>query len=225
MKKLFAYSLLLLIVVPLLMWFFSDPTYEKEQAETNLPWKMEFPENGATRIFGQDVGQVNLRELMMSLHKVGEISVFQDKQDQLTLEAYFKTSKIGIFDAKLIAEVEATQEQLRPFIAFHNDKDSTPSGRWKYNIVNQEFVDQANAMRVWKLMYIPSANYEPVTIEKYFGKPDSKESISEKLYYWYYPEKGLVIQEDTESKEVFYYVAKKDYERLLGTLSKEPPEE
>jgi hypothetical protein len=223
MKKIVAYSLLLLIVIPVLMWFFAEPAYE--QAKRDNPWQIESPDNGATRVFGLDIGRLTLQELMMSLHKVAELSVFEDQQKQLTLEAYFGKAKLGIFNAKLIAEMDASQEQLRPFIAFNKEKDGTPSGRWKYNITHTEHVQAANAWRVWKLLYIPSANYEPISIEKYFGKPDSKESLSEQHHYWYYPDKSFVILEDTEGKETFYYVAPEDYQRLLKSLPKTLPDD
>ncbi|HHC75035.1 MAG TPA: hypothetical protein ENK78_08175 [Thiothrix sp.] len=223
MKKILAYSLLLLLIVPVLMWFFAEPVYE--QAQHDNPWQIESAANGATRVFGLDVGRLTLQELMMSLHKIAELSVFEDEQQQLSLEAYFGKTKLGIFDARLIAEMDASQTQLRPFIAFNKEREGTPSGRWKYNISSPEHIQQANEWRVWKLMYIPSANYEPVSIEKYFGKPDSKESISKQHHYWYYPQKSFVVLEDTEGKETFYYVAPEDYPRLLKSLPKQLAEQ
>lgn len=218
MKKLFAYSLLLVIIIPILMWFFGKPINEK--AKNNLPWQIEQVDDGSTRVFGLDIGRLTLQELMMSLHKLSELSVFEDKDQQLVLEAYFGKTTLGVFEAKLIAEMDATQEQLRPFIALNEDKEGTPSGRWKYDVFDAEHIRQSNTMRVWKLIYVPVANYEPAVIEKYFGKPASKESISDEFHYWYYPDKNMAVLENTKGKETFYYVAKQDYQRLLKSLPK-----
>jgi len=218
MKKLFAYSLLLVIVVPILMWFFGKPANEK--AKDNLPWQIEQVEDGSTRVFGLDVGRLTLQELMMDLHKIAELSVFEDENKHLVLEGYFGKVTLGVFEAKLIAEMDATQEQLRPMIVLNEEREGTPSGRWKYDVLDPEHVRQTNQMRVWKLVYVPVANYEPAVIEKYFGKPASKESVSDEFHYWYYPDKNFVILESAKGKETFYYVAKQDYQRLLKDLPK-----
>ena len=163
---------------------------------------------------------------MLSLHKIAEVNVFEDKQGKLSIEAFFSRSKIGMFDATVIADLDAKQLELKSFVSMlkSSDRKGTPSGNWKYEL-SEDSLQKANDMRVWRLVYMPSANYDEATIQKQFGTPENKEDLGSGLIYWYYPEKSLVILEDKEGREIFYYVASNEYERLLAALPKEKKED
>jgi len=224
MKRLLLLTVILLLLGLMLAgWLYSKG--EQSNGEVTLPWKIKLSESGATRVFGMDIGRLTLKEMMLSLHKLAEASVFENREGVLSLEAYFGKTRLGIFDATLIADIDASQVELKNFISLLkvSDREGTPSGNWKYKLA-EESVQQANDMRVWRLVYIPSANYDVVTIEKQFGKPDNKEPLGDGLTYWYYPKKGVVVLEDQNGGEVFYYVAPDEFSRLQAALPKEKPE-
>lgn len=221
--------LLLLMVVLLLLGMglsaLLSSSGEDDLHQADLPWKIELSESGATRVFGLDVGRITLKEMMLSLHKIAEVNVFKDKQGKLNIEAFFSRSKVGIFDATVIADLEADQLELERFISMlkRSDRKGTPSGSWKYELA-EDSVKVANDMRVWRLVYMPAANYDGVTIQKQFGEPASKEDLGDGLIYWYYPKKSVVVLEDQNGREIFYYVAPDEYDALLKALPKEKPE-
>ena len=224
MKRLLLLTVILLFLGLLLAgWMYSNSG--KDITKNDLPWKIELSETGATKVLGLDIGRLTLEEMMLSLHKIAELSVFESREGELSLEAFFGKTRLGIFDATLVAELDADQLELKQFInlASPNKRKGTPSGNWKYEIT-EESVKKANDMRVWRLVYMPSVNYDATTIQKYFGEPDSKEQLEEGLTYWFYPKKGVVVLEDDNGREVFYYVAADEFSRLEAVLPKEKPE-
>lgn len=224
MKRLLLLTVILLLLGLMLAgWLYSGD--ENRDRQSTLPWKVELSESGATHVFDMDIGRLTLKEMMLSLHKLAEVSVFENREGKLSIEAYFGKTRLGIFDATLIADLDAEQADLKSFISLLNvsDRKGMPSGNWKYELA-EDSVQQANNMRVWRLVYMPSANYEAVTIEKQFGKPESKEDLGDGLTYWYYPLKGIVILEDKNGREVFYYVATDEFSRLKAELPKVKPE-
>lgn len=224
MKRLLLVTVILLLLGLILSaWLYSGGDDKARRAI--LPWKIELSESGATHVFDMDIGRITLKEMMLSLHKIADISVFESSNGKLSLEGFFGKTKLGMFDATLIADIDATQAELKSFIDLLNtsDRKGTPSGSWKYELT-EESVQEVGAMRVWRLVYIPSANYEAVTIEKQFGEPESKESLMDGLTYWYYPKKGVAILEDPEGREIFYYVATDEFDRLKSELPKVKPE-
>ena len=82
----------------------------------------------------------------------------------------------------------------------------------------------ANSLRVWRLIYIPVAEYNHLSLQKQFGEPAEKETLDDTLSYWYYPKKGLAILYDTEGSEIFYYVAQDEFARLKTVLPKQKQE-
>jgi hypothetical protein len=190
-----------------------------------LPWEIKQTASGATEVFGLHVGQLSLKDMMKTLHKIAEINAFEDKNGQKILEAYFAKVKLGVFDAILIAELDIKTEILNNFIQNSNinEREATPSGRWKY-VLNEANMQQVNQLRVWRLIYIPVAEYNETTLNKQFGKPNAKQVLDDNLSYWYYPKKGLAILHDKSGSEIFYYVAPNEFTRLKTVLPKQKQE-
>ena len=63
-------------------------------------------------------------------------------------------------------------------------------------------------------------DFEPAQM-KFFGEPDEKIQVSESAQYWLYPNRGMALFWDTDGKEIFYYVANKDFDRLKKSLPME----
>ena len=220
MKRLLVILFVALVIgVTLAQWLSST------DENVNLPWDIKITPSGATQVFNLDIGQITLKQMMQALHKIAEVNIFEDRQGQHILEAYFAKTKLGYFDAILIAELDAKPQKLSDFVEklTVGQRAATPSGRWKY-VLSESMMQEANAMRVWRLIYIPIAQYETVTLQKQFGEPDSKERLNDELNYWYYPKKGLAILHDTSGREIFYYVAKDEFSRLKMSLPKQRPE-
>lgn len=224
MKRLLLLTVILLFLGLILAGWLYSKDENLNNAKT-LPWETTLSSSGATHVFGMDIGRLTLKEMMLSLHKLAELSVFEKKNGELNLEAYFGKTRLGMFDASLIADIDAAPSELKNFISLRGieGRKGMPSGSWKYELT-EESIQQANDMRIWRLVYMPTANYDVETIVKQFGEPESKESLSEGLVYWYYPEKGVAVLEDKDGREIFYYVAPDEFSRLEMALPKESSE-
>ena len=192
----------------------------KEKAKTNLPWHSTVTAEGYNHFLGVDIGKVTFKEMMFKLQLLAEPALFEDaKSKKLTLEAYFGKKKFGILEARLIVEMDADEALLKKMLAEKvGDKDSTPSNHWKYAL-SVKNTRVANDLRIWRLIYLPTTDYEMKQMN-FFGKPDEKVKVTETAEYWFYPSKGVVLLYDTAGKEIFYYVAQKDYARLKASLPK-----
>jgi hypothetical protein len=194
-------------------------TPDKETINANLPWQVSIKADGSTHVLGVDIGKTTFKELMFKLKLLAEPALFEASDGKLTLEAYFGKKRFGVLEARLIAEMDATEAQLKQMLEEQVGKDSTPSNHWKYTITVKN-TRIANDLRVWRLVYLPITDYEMKQM-KFFGEPQEKIKISDTAEYWLYPSRGMVLLYDTAGKEIFYYVAKKDFARLKASLPKE----
>lgn len=189
-----------------------------EKLNKDLPWQVSSNADGSTKILDVDIGNVTFKNLMFKLRLLAEPAVFEDPTGKLTLEAYFGKKKFGALEARVVAEMEAEQSLLKAMIKNNAERDSTPSNNWKYSL-NVKHTKIANDLRVWRLIYLPVSDYEPKQMN-FFGKPASIQKIGETAEYRFYPSKGMVLLYDTAGKEIFYYVAQKDFARLKESLPK-----
>lgn len=187
-----------------------------EKIKNYLPWKVTANSDDATHVLGVDIGKTTFKELMFALQLLAEPALFESKDGKLTLEAYFGKKKFGVLEARLVAEMDAPEATLKKMLKEQVGRDSTPSNHWKYelSIKNTRI---ANDLRVWRLVYMPVSDYETKQIN-FFGKPEETIKINDTAQYLLFPSKGLVVLWDSAGKEVFYYVAKKDFERLKQSL-------
>ncbi len=187
--------------------------------KATLPWLVSTKSDGTTHILGVDIGDATFKELMFKLKLLAEPALFEAPNGDLTLEAYFGKKKFGIFEARLVVEMDAEKALLKKMLKEQVDKDSTPSNHWKYGL-SVKNTKLANDLRVWRLVYLPIPDFEPKQM-KLFGEPDEKIQVSESAQYWLYPNRGMALLWDTEGKEIFYYVANKDFDRLKKSLPME----
>ncbi len=191
-------------------------TNDQEKIKANLPWKVHTTADGSTHVLGVDIGNTTFKQLMFKLQLLAEPALFEASDGTLTLEAYFGKKKFGMLEARLIVEMDADEALLKTFLAEQMGKDSTPSNHWKYalSVKNTRI---ANDLRVWRLVYLPVADYDLKQM-KFFGEPQEILKINNTAEYWLYPSKGMALLYDSDGKEIFYYVAPRDYQRLRKSL-------
>lgn len=188
----------------------------KDEYKEVLPWNVSTKKGGITQVLGVDIGDATFKELMFKFKLLAEPALFEAPNGDLSLEAYFGKQKFGLLEARLVVEMDAEEALLKKMLEEQVDKDSTPSNHWKYAIT-VENTKLANDLRVWRLVYMPITDYE-LTQMKFFGEPDEKIQVNETAQYWLYPTRGMALLWDTDGKEIFYYVANKDFDRLRQSL-------
>lgn len=188
----------------------------RERDTKNLPWKTSVTASGATQVFGIAIGEVTLKELSLRLRKISDTALFETPKGELSIESYFGKVAIGLLEARIIADLEVSDEFLNTERQHAKNRDSTPNNNWKYQLTTEGLAETVNKV-VWRMVYLPTGQYEEKQI-KFFGKPEEIIKITKTAQYRLFPSKGIALLWDTDGGEIFYYVAPKDFLRLKESL-------
>jgi hypothetical protein len=191
----------------------------RERDTENLPWKTSVTESGATQVFGIAIGEVTLKELSIRLQKIADTALFESPKGKLSIESYFGKTTVGLLEARIIADLEVSDEFLKTERKYVKDRDSTPNNNWKYQLTTEGAADIVNK-KVWRMVYLPIAQYEEKQI-KFYGEPEEIIEVTKTAQYRLYPSKGIALLWDTDGGEIFYYVAPRDFLRLKESLPME----
>ncbi|HID82765.1 MAG TPA: hypothetical protein EYH06_10495 [Chromatiales bacterium] len=220
MKKI----LFLLFTIALLavVYFFWPGDGQKKTIKlTDMPWQIEQTDQGHTRVFGIELGKTNLWDLIESWKGLQpDIGLFTSKNQHKRLEAYLGNRRLGLFDAKIILGLGASQEELDTFSADDINVKPMPTGAYKQEI-SEAHLEQAFGFPITSITYIPKVKYDAELLEKYFSQPQSRKPLKDGGAFWLYPGHGLVVLLDPDGKEVFHYVNREDFPSLVKRLEQE----
>ncbi len=194
------------------------------QHPDNLPWQIHITEQGNPQVFHLNLGQTTLKQTIEQFHSFPELALFAHESGKRSLEAYFGKLRLGVFEAKIIAELPADAPLLDQLQKNASKKEGMASGMWKYTIAESDYT-VLNALPVKKLVYMPVANYTPDIIQQRFGYPPERlASKQAQVDYWCYADKSLIIAVDKEEGAVFYYTTQANYPALKQELLEAKPQ-
>jgi hypothetical protein len=193
------------------------------QKPEDLPWQVITTAEGNTQVFHLDVGKVTLKDVIERFHSFPEMAVFAHESGKRDVEAYFSTMRIGLFEAKIVAELDATPAMLDSFQTNNTKREGMASGQWKYTLSEAD-MKIADGLRVKRLIYMPMINYDLDIVVARFGEPEERVASQQAgTEYWFYPSKGLAIAMNTNDNEILYYTAKADFAALKQALLEAKP--
>lgn len=190
----------------------------------DLPWQITTDAAGNPQVFHLQIGLSTLKDVIEHLHSFPEIAVFSHENGRRTLEAYFGTQRLGLFEAKVIAELQADETTLTRFQQEAGKREGMASGQWKYTVAEKDF-QAIDGLAVHKLVYMPSVNYEPDIVVARFGQPVERLPSTAKsgVEFWTYPDKGLIILMNSAGGEILYYVTREVFPQLKQELLEAKP--
>lgn len=197
----------------------SDP-----QAVDNLPWQVTKTEKGTTQVFHVELGKTTLRQAIELWHSFPELAVMQSRTNEYSLEAYFGKQRLGVFEAKLVAELVADAATLEKFSTEHIKREPQASGAWRLT-VSEPNVKLTNDFIIKYLIYIPVVNYEPDMLRARFGESAEVVKLTDTVDAWFYPEKSLAMLIDAKGGDMFYYSSPQDFAQLKEKILKLPAEQ
>lgn len=189
----------------------------KSSQQNDLPWHIEHPAPGTTRIFGLTLGSSTINEAEQRFLEEAQPSLFKSPDGQLAAEMFFEQVTLAGLKARIVfsisvpaAELQAMYERGLRISGVGNSKKITPA------------TDDAARLRelpVSSLTYMPSIRLEEEIFLKRFGKPYQRirENNSDAVH-WLYPQNGLDITLGGKEKPVLQYVPPGDFDRLLKPL-------
>jgi len=180
------------------------------QARTDLPWQITVHPDGSSRVFDLDLGSATLQDAVQKFGGIEGLAVFEAEQGEASFEAYFGNVRFGPLKAKIIAQLEASDSELKVLISRASKRKGSPSGDWKYLLPDTPA--EHGERRLTGISYIPGTrNLDQAFFRERFGNPAAVHRENEQAVSWFYPERGLSILIDDEAREVLEYRPPRDF--------------
>ena len=216
-----AAAVLFLVVAMLLAQMLFPPQREPALPTTQgMPWQIENPGPGQSRVFGLTLGgnaASTLSDARRLSKEAPRLALLAPPDAPLALEAYFETVSIGPLTGKLVLSIAATPADLETMRAKAAKTDHLETGIRQFTL-NDSDRQRAERMPLAAIAFIPSAGLDEAVILQRFGTPAERIRQGETLEHFLYPDKGLDLVLDSKGKEVLQYVAPADFARLRAPL-------
>lgn len=196
--------------------FAPEPDPELLKPRTDLPWQVTPNPDGSSQVFDLQLGNATLADALNKFGPVEKYAVFVHDEQTSDLEAYFGKVMFGPLKAKVVVQLEATEEQKSHLVARGGERQSSPSGDWKYELNPADRAQQATR-KITAITYEPGTRgLDQAFFLSRFGEPASVLQENEQAVSWFYPDKGLSILIDDKGREVLEYVAPRDFAMPSG---------
>jgi hypothetical protein len=182
-----------------------------------LPWQIEHPAPGETRIFGLTLGSSSVGEAERRFHAEAKPSLFRSPDGRLAAEMFFEQVTLAGLKARLVINVTVPATELQAMYERGLRVSATGGGR-KITPAPEDAA-RLRALPISGLTYMPSVRLGEEVFIKRFGQPDQR--IREKdsgAIHWLYARHGLDITLGGAEKPVLQYVPPKDFDKLLQPL-------
>ncbi|MCK9388728.1 MAG: hypothetical protein M0Q22_10115 [Sulfuritalea sp.] len=218
-----AAGVFILLVAMLLAQMLFPPQREPAPLATQgMPWQIELPGAGQSRVFGLTLGGGAASTLADAQHlstEAPKLALLAPPEKPLALEAYFDTVSIGPLTGKLVLSIAATSSELQAMRDKAAKTDHLETGVRKFTL-NDADRQRAERLPLAAIAFIPSAGLDEAIILQRFGAPAERIRQGETLEHFLYPALGLDIVLDSKGKEVLQYVAPAEFARLRAPLEK-----
>lgn len=182
-------------------------------APRDLPWQVEVLPGGGSRVFGVTLGQTSARELSERLNTFPRIALFVSASGRRSLEAYFGSVALGMFEARLDVLLAASQAELAVFERHAVGRKPMPSGAYRLALTEADTL-AAFGLPISELSYVPSVRYVDDLVLRSFGQPAQQVRLRGGGSYWLYPGWGLAMLRGARGSAVLHYTAPADFGRL-----------
>ena len=218
-----AAGVFILLVAMLLAQMLFAPQRETTPAATQgMPWQIELPATGQSRVFGLTLGggaASTLADALRLSMEAPKLALLAPPDAPPSLEAYFDTVAIGPLTGKLVLTVAATASELEAMRDKATKSDHLATGIRSFTL-NDSDRQRAERMPLAAIAFIPSAGLDEAIILQRFGAPAERIRQDDTLEHFLYPARGLDIVLDSKGKEILQYVAPADFARLRAPLGR-----
>jgi hypothetical protein len=212
----------LLVATLLAQMLFAPPREAPPALTQGMPWQIELPGPGQSRVFGLTLGGGTASTLADARHLSAEapkLALLAPQEAPPSLEAYFESVSFGALTGRLVLSIATTAADLEAIRARAAKTDHLDSGMRKYALQESDR-DRAERMPLAAIAFIPSASLDEAVILQRFGTPAERIRQGETLEHFLYPAQGLDVVLDSKGKEVLQYVAPADFARLRAPLGR-----
>lgn len=208
---------ILAIVIVILAVAILAPGGRKTDGNPKLPWEIAILDDGSPRVFELTLGQSSLSQAVQLLSESPTLSLFRSPTGIFSIEAYFQRVALSGLRADFILTLEIDQTVSAEIFERGLRISQLGSGGKKVSLAETD-VNLAMSSPIRNITYIPATDLDAELIERYFGKPEQIIDDPEGGTHWLYPNKGLDIALNPDTKEVFQYVHPSRFNELLEPL-------
>jgi len=191
-------------------------TQKTAEQQIDLPWQVTVHDALHSEVFGIVLNKTNLEQGRAHFGQLDGIAKKKKKEGAFSLEAYFGKVTIGPFGARIIATLDASQQELEQMIEDTVKRVPTEEGGLKWTLTQQKQAEQG-LRKIRSLTFMPTyRGMDQDFIRERFGDPGRSEVVDETAQLWFYPESGVRILVDNDGNELFEYLAPADFKLSYG---------
>jgi len=179
-----------------------------------VPWRIEVNADGSSSVLGITLGQTTLGEVETLFEEGAELTLFVAKDDSISVEAYFERIFLAGLRADMVMALDIPEDGKQAMFDRGARMSKLGSGEKKVTLADAD-EQSARQAPIRHITYLPMADLEPELLESRFGTPAQRIAVGKGIEHWLYPEQGLDIAVDRDRKEVFQYVAPRDFQQLV----------
>jgi hypothetical protein len=142
-----------------------------------------------------------------------ELGVFQGKDGDLSLEAYFRDAVVGGLNVRLVLAVQLPEPVLGALRSHAGAGKPTADGGRRYPVAEAD-TDAGLEAVVTAITYLPVVKFDADLIRKRFGEPAERIAAKDGTH-WLYPALGLDLLLGDNSEALLQYVPPPEFERRL----------
>ena len=202
-----------IVVLALLLPFFV-PVGGPAPDEAALPWRIEVDGAGGSSVFGLRPGTSTLADVRQRFGAGAEVAIVAAPGEAGTLESYYDNVALGFVAAKLVVTLDASPVTLAAMRARALDSKYMESTTRRMTL-HADDLAAVERMPIRAISVIPSVSLDEAAAVQRFGAPAERVAVSDKQTHLLYPARGLDVVVDGGGKELFQYVAPRDFEALL----------
>lgn len=189
----------------------------KPDDKSSMPWHIEHPSPGTTRIFGLTLGLSTTSEAEQHFHEEAKPSLFKSPGGELVAEMFFEQVTLAGLKSRIVATIAVPDAELHAM--YERGLRMSGIGSGKKITLTTEDATRIRVLPIASLTYMPSVRINEEVFSKRFGPPAQR--IKEKesgAIHWLYPQNGLDITMGGDEKPVLQYVPPKDFSKLVAPL-------
>ena len=187
---------------------------------TGLPWQVETLPDGDTQVFGLQIGNSRLTDVLDILGSDMDLAIIAATDEVGNLEMYYGHYRAGLLSGKLVLQTGISEQEIIRLRENSVSSEYMASGQAKKYILSPNDLMRVLNETVTGVTFIPVVNLDEEVILARFGEPDRRIQLTGVTHYLY-PRIGLEIALHEKGKEVLQYVSPQVFQQLIKPLENE----
>jgi hypothetical protein len=217
MKQAVLITLALLAITVLLQLLPRTQPNAPDSPAIGMPWQITVRNDGLSNVFGLTLERSTLNDAEDILSIIPEIAIVGKRDEAGSLEAYFDGVTLNGLNARLIATIDVSANELQAMQQRSPKTDYMESTTRRSQLASADR-DLARRLPLRALTLLPAGRLDPASITQRFGEPAERIKTTDDIEHFLYPARGVDVAINASGKTVVQYVAPAQFHRLRDPL-------